>query len=367
MSESVAVAGGLVFSLMDNGNPEILVIDDSFGRVTLPKGHVEKGELIEETALREIHEETGIEGKILCPISRVSYAFTSREGFSGTKDAYYYLVQMTGGQLHAQLEEVQGARFVPASEVTRLISRMGYPNNVDVFARGLRLIEEWMHHRLIRPEIVTLSLLSASITQSDVRTLCRQARQYHVASVYVHPLYVRVARDSLQGSLTKVCAVIGYPTGAIPSSSKVSQALMAVEDGASEVDIMLSIGQLREDNFYEVEQELASIMETIQDKATVKVTLESGLLSEMQLLEGARVAQKAGVQVITTSTGFVQPYASVQTISVLRKMLQGGIGIQAFGDHLHKEKTRALLLAGATNLVVQGSLRILNGDASLAF
>ncbi len=367
MSESVAVAGGLVFSLTDDGKPEVLVIDDSFGRVTLPKGHVEKGELVEETALREIYEETGMEGRILCPISRVSYAFTSREGVSGTKDAFYYLVQATGGHVRAQLEEVQGARFVPASEVTRLISREGYPNNVDVFARGLRLIDEWMHYRLIRPDILTLSLLSASTTQRDVQTLCRQARQYQVGSVCVHPLYVAIAKDALQGSLTKVCAAIGYPTGALPSSSKVAQALLAIEDGATEIDIVVSIGQLREDNFHAVEHEMAAIMENIQDKANVKVTLETGLLSERQLQEGAQIAQQVGVQVINTSTGFVQPYASVETVTSLKKVLHGAVGIQVIGDHLHKEKTRALLFAGATGLVTQGSLRILHGDASIAF
>lgn len=367
MSESVAVAGGLVFCLADDGKPEVLVIDDSFGRVTLPKGHVEKGELIEETALREINEETGIVGRLLCPISRVSYAFTSREGVSGTKDAFYYLVQATGGHVQAQLEEVQGARFVPASEVTRLISREGYPNNVDVFARGLRLIDEWVHHRLIHPEILTLSILSASTTEQDVRILCRQARQYQVGSVCVQPLYVTAARESLQGSLTKVCAAIGYPTGALPISSKVAQAVMAIEDGATEIDMVVAIGQLRDDKLHYIEQEITDLMIQVQDKAIVKVTLETGLLSEMQLQEGARIAQKAGVQVINTSTGFVQPYGSVETIASLKKVLKGNIGIQAFGDHLHKEKTRSLLSSGVTRLVTQGSFRILYGDASVIF
>ena len=367
MSDPVEVAGGLVFSVGNDGEPEVLVIDDSFGRVTLPKGHVEYGEMIEEAALREIYEETGIQGRLLCPISRVSYTFTSREGWSGTKDAYYYLVEATGGQVRAQLEEVQGARFVPAREVTHIISKDGYPNNVDVFARGLRLIDEWVHGRMIRPEWLTLSLLTAGTTEHDVQMICRQARLYHVHSVLVHPLYVAVAKKALEGSPTKVCAAIAYPSGALPISSKVEQTKAAINSGAKEVDMVIAIGKLREGDAHYIEQEIQAVALAAGSQVTVKVTLETGLLSEKQIESGVLLAARAGAQVVNTSTGFVQPGASTDTVSMMRKALAPNIQIQAMNDSYHRERARMLRQAGADRLVTPASFRLLFGDASLPF
>ena len=210
MDRAVKVAGGLVFQETAEGDIEVLVIDDSFGRVTLPKGHVEPGELVEEAAVREIQEETGIVGKLLAPIAMVSYAFTSREGVTGTKDAYYYLLEAKGGKVKAQLEEVQGARFIPLSTVMDTIMTKGYPNNIDVFVRGTHLIEEWKKKQLVAASKVTLARMSIGTTKQDLTIFCRQTRLYGIASVMVNPLYVKDAVDALKGSETKVCAAIAY-------------------------------------------------------------------------------------------------------------------------------------------------------------
>ena len=96
----VRVAGGLVYRFA-HGEPEVLVIDDAYGYVALPKGHVEEGELLEEAALREISEETGVAGRIVAPLAAVTYSFSHR-GVTEQKKAHYFLVEALGGELRYQ-------------------------------------------------------------------------------------------------------------------------------------------------------------------------------------------------------------------------------------------------------------------------
>ncbi|MDI3257332.1 MAG: NUDIX hydrolase [Kyrpidia sp.] len=135
-------AGGVVVR-QRHGVWEILVIDDRFGHVSLPKGHQDPGETISETALREIEEETGIRGKIVRPIGTVRYGYTRPDGQPGEKEVHYYLVEAQTDTIRHQEEEIAGARWVPAKEALRLQLSKGYPNNTAIFEAALRALNEW--------------------------------------------------------------------------------------------------------------------------------------------------------------------------------------------------------------------------------
>ena len=132
-------AGGVVYRRTD-GRIEIQLIRDRFGKITLAKGKTEPGETIEETALREIEEETGIRGRIIAPIDRVTYRYTGRDNETVDKEVHYFLVEAVSGSLKAQEEEIGGVGWHPPEEAWRLQREAGYDNNDRVLAGAFRML-----------------------------------------------------------------------------------------------------------------------------------------------------------------------------------------------------------------------------------
>jgi 8-oxo-dGTP pyrophosphatase MutT (NUDIX family) len=129
-------AGGVVYRYRD-GFPEIQMIEDRFGKKTLAKGKMEPGETVEQTALREILEETGIVGRIVAPLTVVGYQYDAGERGTVDKEVHYFLVEAEEGQLQAQIEEITGVAWYAAAEAWRLHLSSGYDNNREVLAKAL--------------------------------------------------------------------------------------------------------------------------------------------------------------------------------------------------------------------------------------
>ncbi|WP_276356000.1 NUDIX hydrolase [Cohnella caldifontis] len=129
-------AGGVVYRKKD-GAVEIQLIEDRFGKITLAKGRMEAGETTEQTALREIAEETGIEGRIVEPLALIRYTYESADRGAIDKEVHYYLVEADGGSLKAQVEEISGVAWHPPLEAWRLQLASGYDNNREVLAKAL--------------------------------------------------------------------------------------------------------------------------------------------------------------------------------------------------------------------------------------
>lgn len=132
-------AGGVVYRRV-NGRLEIQLIRDRFGRMTLAKGKMEPGETIEQTALREIEEETGIVGRLEAPLAKTAYRYHSETKGTVDKEVHYFLVEAVGGTLRAQEEEIGGAGWYPPEEARRLQREAGYDNNDEVLDGALRLL-----------------------------------------------------------------------------------------------------------------------------------------------------------------------------------------------------------------------------------
>jgi 8-oxo-dGTP pyrophosphatase MutT (NUDIX family) len=132
--------GGVVYRKSSEGGLEIQLIEDRFGQVTLPKGRMEPGESIEQTALREIREETGITGHIIEPLAEIRYQYDSIDRGTVDKVVHYFLVEADGGQQQAQVEEIAGVSWYAPREAWRLQRTRGYDNNCAVLARALALL-----------------------------------------------------------------------------------------------------------------------------------------------------------------------------------------------------------------------------------
>lgn len=132
-------AGGVVFRRTENGL-QVQLIQDRYGKISLPKGKMEAGETIEETALREIVEETGIVGKIIKPIDQIKYQYHHEVKGKVNKEVHYYLVEAVGGTLQAQVEEIRGVDWFAPEEAWRRQRQSGYDNNDRIVAGALRLL-----------------------------------------------------------------------------------------------------------------------------------------------------------------------------------------------------------------------------------
>lgn len=130
-------AGGVVYRERE-GHKEVQLIADRYGKMTLPKGKMEPGETIEQTALREILEETGIEGAIVGFIERVDYQYEHAVHGSIDKEVHYYLVEATGGQLRPQIEEIESVQWLEPLEAWKRQQQFGYKNNDSVVRKALK-------------------------------------------------------------------------------------------------------------------------------------------------------------------------------------------------------------------------------------
>lgn len=133
-------AGGVVYRHNEQGQLQIQLIQDRYGKVSLPKGKMEAGETVEQTALREIAEETGLEGKIVAPIDQIKYQYEHAEFGTVNKEVHYYLVEAVGGKHQAQVEEIRGVDWFEPMEAWRRQKQSGYDNNHRIVAGALQLL-----------------------------------------------------------------------------------------------------------------------------------------------------------------------------------------------------------------------------------
>ncbi|HEY9674581.1 MAG TPA: deoxyribose-phosphate aldolase [Waterburya sp.] len=191
------------------------------------------------------------------------------------------------------------------------------------------------------------ALLDPTATPEQVEKCCYEAERFHFAAVCVYPVYVRQAAQLLHGKKPKVCTVIGFPTGATTPAAKLYEAQEAVENGATELDVVIHIGGLKVGKTNEVYREIAQICQ--ETGQTVKAILETALLTDAQKRLAAEICMDAGVQFLKTSTGWYGG-ATVADVRLLKKVTQGQIGIKAAGGIRTIEQALDLVQAGATRL-----------------
>lgn len=133
-------AGGVVFRYTKQGQLQIQLIQDRYGKVSLPKGKMEAGETVEQTALREIAEETGMEGAIIAPIDQIKYQYEDAANGMINKEVHYFLVEAIGGSLQAQVEEIRGVDWFEPLEAWKKQKQSGYENNDRIVAGALHLL-----------------------------------------------------------------------------------------------------------------------------------------------------------------------------------------------------------------------------------
>ncbi|MBE9144472.1 deoxyribose-phosphate aldolase [Planktothrix mougeotii] len=200
------------------------------------------------------------------------------------------------------------------------------------------------------------TLLNQTATPEEIQQFCYQAERYKFASVCVFPSYVKLAKELLQGKPPKVSTVIGFPTGATTSKVKLYEAQEAVENGATELDVVINLSWLKTNKTEELYQEIAEICE--ETGQTVKAIIETTILTEDEKRLAVEVLMDAGIAYIKTSTGWYGG-ATVADIQLIKSIAKGRVGIKASGGIRTYQQAVDLIIAGATRLGTSRGVEIL--------
>lgn len=201
--------------------------------------------------------------------------------------------------------------------------------------------------------------LKAETTQEMITTLCEQAREHGFMSVCVNPTWVSYASELLKESPVKVCTVIGFPLGANTSTVKAFEAKEAVENGATEVDMVINIGAAKAGNWELVYNDILAVVEAVPTDVVVKVIIETSLLTDDEKVKACEAAKKANANFVKTSTGFSTGGATVSDIRLMRQTVGAEMGVKASGGVSTTEESLAMIEAGATRIGASKGIAII--------
>lgn len=191
------------------------------------------------------------------------------------------------------------------------------------------------------------SLLGTAATPALVERWCEEADRYRFAAVCVNPCYVRQVTALLHHKRPHICTVIGFPTGATTTASKLYEAQEAVENGAQELDVVINVGWLKAGLLDDVHREIAQICEATG--ASIKAILELSLLTPAERAIAAQICMEAGAQMLKTGTGW-NGTVTVEDVRQLKDLTKDQIGIKAAGGIRTHSQAVDLIVAGATRL-----------------
>jgi len=210
-------------------------------------------------------------------------------------------------------------------------------------------------------KLIDHTLLKPEATRDEVVKLCEEARKYRFASVCVNTTWVPVCKAMLAGTDVMVCAVVGFPLGAMSPQAKAYEAREAVRQGAKEIDMVINIGALKSRDYETVFEDICRVVKS-SAPAGVKVILETSALDTEQKIIGCTLSKLAGAAFVKTSTGFGKGGATVEDIELMRRIVGGDIGVKASGGVRTAEDVVKMAQAGANRIGASASVAIVTGQ-----
>lgn len=207
------------------------------------------------------------------------------------------------------------------------------------------------------------TLLKPEATVEQVTQLCMEAKKYNFASVCVNPSYVPLCAKLLKDTSVKVCTVIGFPLGATSTKAKAFETEQAIEDGATEVDMVINIGMLKSGMYDYVENDIFAVVSTARrNNVLVKVIIETALLTDEEKVKACLLAKRAGADFVKTSTGFSKGGATAGDIALMRKVVGSAMGVKASGGVRTREEALEMVRSGADRIGASASVKIISAE-----
>jgi len=203
------------------------------------------------------------------------------------------------------------------------------------------------------------TLLKADATRANIEELCREAAQFHFATVCVNPTWVAAAAKLLAGSGVGVCSVVGFPLGATTPDVKGYETRRAIFDGAREIDMVINVGALKSGDLRVVECDIESVTTPCRDAGALsKVIIEAALLTDDEKITACTLAKAAGADYVKTSTGFGPGGATAADVALMRRVVGAEMGVKAAGGVRDLEGMKAMIAAGATRVGASAGVKI---------
>ena len=210
-------------------------------------------------------------------------------------------------------------------------------------------------------KMIDHTLLKTDAQKKDLDKLLLEAKKYNFMSVCVSPIWVKYAAEQLKDTNVKVCTVIGFPQGATPTEVKVFETKNAIENGATEVDMVIPVGVLKDKDYIAVENDIRAVVEAAKSKALTKVIIETCLLTDEEKIMACKLSKSAGADFVKTSTGFSTAGATVKDIRLMRETVGEQMGVKASGGVRSREDADAMIKAGATRIGTSNGVEIVEG------
>lgn len=210
-------------------------------------------------------------------------------------------------------------------------------------------------------KMIDHTLLKTDAQKKDLDKLLLEAKKYNFMSVCVSPIWVKYAAEQLKDTNVKVCTVIGFPQGATPTEVKVFETKNAIENGATEVDMVIPVGVLKDKDYIAVENDIRAVVEAAKSKALTKVIIETCLLTDEEKIMACKLSKSAGADFVKTSTGFSTAGATVKDIRLMRDTVGEQMGVKASGGVRSREDADAMIKAGATRIGTSNGVKIVEG------
>ena len=215
-------------------------------------------------------------------------------------------------------------------------------------------IAHYIDHTVLKPTTLI----------SDVEKICVEAIQYQFAAVCVPPLFVKKALALLNVTAVKVATVIGFPFGYSAIEAKVAETILAIIDGADELDLVINISAIKNNDWQFLASEINAILPIVRSKQKViKIIIESGVLTDQEIITCCDLYGAAGVDFMKTSTGYAEQGATLHAVQLMRKHLADKIHIKASGGIKTYTFAKQLIDAGANRLGCSSSIQIVNEAA----
>lgn len=215
-------------------------------------------------------------------------------------------------------------------------------------------LNKYIDHTILKPTTLI----------SEIEKLCGEALQYNFAAVCVPPPFVKKAKQLLTNSEVKVATVLGFPFGYSAVEAKLAEIFLAIVDGADELDVVINLIALKNTDWVYLANEINHIMPVIkQNKKVIKMIIESGVLTEEEIIKCCELYGAAEIDYMKTSTGYAEKGASIEAVKLIRKHLPKQVKIKASGGIRTYAFAKELIEAGADRLGCSASIAIIKEEA----
>lgn len=203
------------------------------------------------------------------------------------------------------------------------------------------------------------TVLKPDASEEKVIQLCKEAREWNFASVCINPCNITLAKKLLEGTDVMVCTVIGFPLGQNTTAIKVAETEDAYALGCDEFDMVINVGKLKDGCADYVRNEIAAVVKAAKGK-TVKVIIETGLLTDEEKALATRLSCEAGAHFVKTCTGFSAGVATVEDIRIMKQNVSGNVQLKASAGVRNYKDALALIEAGADRLGTSAGIAIIS-------